>query len=139
MTSTERKTTALGTHEGEELVNQLDTAAEQMRAALHTLHSMDTGELYPAEWSSQVCRLIEIGQRLEQLCEMIGRRFRGMEHAYPYAVGTDNGAAVVATLATAMLGLAKAKRGMPAVLDPLNQAYQRTETLTLAVPDGAGE
>jgi hypothetical protein len=136
---TERRTTTLGTHEGEELVNQLATASEQMRAALHTLHSMDTGELYPAEWSTQLYRLIEIGQRLEQLCEMVGRRFRGMEHAYPYEVGTDNGAAIVATLATAMLGLAKAKRGLPGVLEPLNQAYQRTETLTLAVPDGADE
>lgn len=121
--------------DGDALVNQLDAAAEELRAALHTLTGMKTGDLYPSEWSRQLYRAILIQQRLEQLIEHLGRRFFQLRQGYPYEVLTDNGAAVPATLSRITLTLAAAKRGLAPVGERLTEAFEKTETLKLDVPD----
>ncbi len=105
----------------------LDAAAEELRSALHAMVSTKPGDLYPADWSVAVNRLGKLADRMEQACEYVGRRLYLMKESY--ALDTDNGAAPVATVAAATLSLAKAKRALRPVIEGLDEAYQKTETL----------
>jgi hypothetical protein len=115
--------------ENTQFAKHVSTAAESLRAALHELNGMDTGDLSPAEWASQVWEMKTVAERLRQLTRRVGERYRSMNTAYDGGVEVDTGAPGNPTAQQIMLDLARAGLLLDAPAKSLDDAFERANRL----------
>ncbi len=90
------KTTDRGAVEADEFVRAFDDANENLRTAIHRLRQVRTEDMWPAEWARTLNESVTTLHRLDQIVEILARRFAEVPIAYDvdgYVTSTDGSAA----------------------------------------------